>query len=202
MASGDVARIIRGSGRIVINPTTSFATTAYPYGGTEIGKTNVCVVQPQGSVYRVEYESLGEVGDILEANIRYVFACFLRGWDDDGVQLLMAGRYAAGATTQHAVFQEPGPTGFAYDADNTVWTGTRVPGSSALSRAVVLAYVPDDTIHVPGVLVYRGVPEWSDGARVAFQRREELGIPLTIDCVRDSNDNIVKIGRLADLSLT
>lgn len=200
MASGNVARIIRAPGRLVVGPTDLSA--AYPYGGTEVGKTNVCVLQPQGSVYRVEYEALGEIGDILEADVRYVFACFLRGWDDDAVSLLMSGRYVAGSTTQHATLQEPGPNGLAYDSGGGAWTGSRVPGSSALDRAVVLLYVPDDLIHVPALLVYRGVCEWSDGAQVAFQRREELGIPLTVDCVRDTNDNIVRIGRLADLSLT
>ena len=184
MAAGDVARIIRAPGRIVVNPDVPGG--AYPYGGTEVGKVNVCMVQPMGTPFLVEYESTGEVGDVLEASKRYVFACFLRGWDDAGVEKLFAGGYEAGDKTQHSTFYEPGNV---------------VPGESAMSRSVVLAYVPDDPIHVPGVLIYRGIPNWTDGAELAFQRDNELGIPLTVECVRDTDGDILRIGRLADLGL-
>jgi hypothetical protein len=167
-----------------VNPTIPGG--AYPYGGTEVGKTNLVLVQPTGTPFLVEYEGLGEVGDVLEANKRYVFSCFLRGWDDKGVEKLRADAYEAGSVSQHAVFFEPGNV---------------VPGESALSRSVVLVYVPDDPIHVPGVLVYRGIPNWTDGAELAFQRDNELGIPLTVECVRDTSDRILRIGRLADLQL-
>jgi len=186
MAAGDVARVIRAPGRIVIGPTTAFATTAYPYGGTEIGKSNLCVLQPAGTPFRVESEALGEATDILEPNNRYVFSCFLRGWDDDGVQQMLAGGYNAGATTQHAFFDVP----------------QNVPGASSIGRAVILAYVPDDLIHSDGALIYRGIPDWSEGAEIAFQRGPEFGIPLSVDCLRDGNGNLLRVGRLADLSLT
>ena len=186
MSAGSASRIIRSPGRIVINPTTAFATTAYPYGGTEIGKTRLCVLQPQGRPYRVEYESLGEAGDILEPNNQYTFACFIRGWDDDAVQKLLAGGYVAGSVTQHSVFSEP---------------GTYTPGQSAIARAVILAYIPDDPIHVPGVLIYRGIPDWSEGSEIAFQRGDELGIPITVDCLRNASGNMLKVGRIADLAL-
>ena len=187
MAAGNVARIIRAPGRIVIGPTTAFASTAYPYGGTEIGKTNMCALSPQGSTFRVEYESLGEAGDILEANNRYSFACFVRGWDDDAVQKMLAGGYEAGSVTQHSVFYAP---------------GTPTPGKSALSRGVILAYVPDDIINVPGVLIYRGIPDFQDGAALDFGRGDELGLPLSLDCFRDGSGNILRVGRLPDLALS
>lgn len=200
MAAGNVSRVIRAPGRLVLNPSNLAA--AYPYGGTEIGKTNVCMLRPLGSVYRVEYEALGEVGDVLEANKRYVFSCFCRGWDDDAVAQLFSRAYSAGGTSQHAQFSEPGPNGLTYNSGTGEWEGTLAPGSSAITRAVVLLYVPDDTTHVPAVLIYRGIPDWSDGAQVALSRRDELGIPVTLECLRDANDNILTVGRLADLSLT
>ena len=187
MAAGSIATIMRAPGRIVINPTTSFATTAYPYGGTEIGKANLCALAPLGTPFRIESEALGEATDILEGNNRYAFSCFIRGMDDDAKELMMAGGYEVGSVTQHAVWAEP---------------GTKTPGQSTLSRAVILAYVPDDILHVDGLLIYRGIPGWSEGSELTFQRGEELGMPLTVDCLRDANANLVRIGRMADLSLT
>ena len=184
MAAGDAARVIRAPGRIVIGPTN--LSTTYPYGGTEVGKSNLCAVLPIGTPFRVECEGLGEASDILEPNNHYVFACFLRGWDNDAVQQLLAGGYNAGATTQHAFFDVP----------------QNVPGASSIGRAVILLYVPDDLVHTPAVLIYRGIPDWSEGSELSFQRGSDLGIPLAVDCLRDANANMLRIGRLADLSLT
>lgn len=185
MTSGTVARTIRAPGRLVVAPTN--LATAYPYGGTEVGLTQLCVLQPKGVPFRVVAEGLGEATDVLEANNEFVFACFLRGWDDDAVAQFLSGGYAAGSTSKHAVWSVP---------------GTVTPGASALSRAKVLLYVPDDVIHVPALLIYRGVPDWSLGAEVALQRRSEVGLPIAVDCIRDANDNILSLGMLADLSLT
>lgn len=185
MAAGNAARVLRAPGRIVINPTD--LDDFYPYGGTEIGKARLCVLQPLGTSFRVECEGLGEASDILEANNRWIFSCQLRGWDDDAVELLLPAGQEAGSTSGHKGFYVP---------------GTATPGESALSHAVKLLYVPDDPIHVPAVLIYRGVPELAEGAEIAFQRGEEMVLPLTLDCFRDSNDNILRVGRLADLSLT
>lgn len=185
MVAGNVARVIRAPGRLVVDPTD--LDDAYPYGGTEIGKSRLCVLQPLGTSFRVECEGLGEATDVLEANNRWVFSCQLRGWDDDAIQKMLAAGYETGATSGHTGFFVP---------------GSATPGESALSHAVKLLYVPDDVIHVPAVLIYRGVPDFSDGAEIAFQRGEELVVPLTVDCFRDANDNILRVGRLADLSLT
>ena len=187
MAAGNVARIIRAPGRVIVGPTEAFDGGTYPYGGTEVGKTNAVVLQPLGSAFRVEYESLGEAGDILNPNNQYVFTCFLRGWDDDAVAQFFAGNVSTGSPTQHSVFTAP---------------GALTPGASALGRAVVLVYVPDDIIHVPAIIVYRGVPDWDDGAELAWQRGSELGIPLALECMRNTSNNILRIGRLDDLSLT
>ncbi len=186
MAAGNVARILRGPGRLVIGPTN--LSNAYPYGGTEVGKTTLCALQSFGTPFRVESEGLGEAIDILEGNKRFVFGCFLRGWDDDAVDKFnSSSNYSAGGTTQHAVLKEP---------------GSKVPGETAIGRAVILLYVPDDLIHVPALLIYRGIATWPEGEDIKFQRGAELGIALTVDCLRDGNNLIYSMGRFADLSLT
>ena len=185
MTAGHASRVLRAPGRLVANPTD--LSVAYPYGGTELGLTRVVVLLSQGAGFRVESEALGEATDVLEESNHFVMSCFLRGWDDDAMKHLLADHYDAGAVSGHAVVTIP---------------NRARPGSSALVRAKILLYVPDDLVGAPALLIYRGVPDIPAGAEIAFQRREELGVPITVDCIRDSNGNILQVGRFADLSLS
>ena len=186
MAAGSVARIMRGPGQIIIGPT-NLSSPSTNYGGTLVGKTTQCALQSLGTPFRIESEALGEATDVLEANKRFVFVCFVRGFDDDAVkQFFSTSNYAKGTTTQHAVLSEP---------------GTKVPGESAYDRAVILLYVPDDVIHIPALLIYSGIADWPEGEEFKFQRGSELGISLAVECLRNSSDKTYSIGRLADLSL-
>lgn len=185
MATGNATRILRAPGRLVVSP--SDLTLSYPYGGTEVGKTRLVALTRIATPFRVPCEGLGgESSDILEPPAQFVFSCFVRGWDDDAVERFFANNFVQGATTGHSLLREP---------------GLRVGGASALGRAVSLLYVPDDPVHAPACLVYRGVPDWTDGAELAWQRQEELGIPLAVECMRNGVDKIVEVGRLADLTL-
>ena len=183
MAAGLAARVIHAPGRVVIGPTN--LSNAYPHGGTEVGKTNAFAIQPQGTPFRVECEGLGEATDILEANNAYTAAFFLRGWDDEAVEKMTNG-FVVGGTSRRAIFRVP----------------ANVPGTSSSGRAVILLYVPDDIIHVPSILIFAGIPDWTQGGELAFQRGEELGLPITVDCLRDSNNNMLDVARFTDLSLT
>ena len=185
MAAGSATRTIRNAGRLVVGPTN--LSTAYPHGGTEVGRTQLVVLQPFGEQYRIEGEGIGRATDILEANKRWVFACFLRGWDDDAIDLLMNDGDTVGSVSGHAVWGAP---------------GTRIPGRSALARAQILLYVPDDILFNPAVLVYAAIPQWTPGSEIAFQRGVEMGIPFSAECFEDTNGNTLSIGRFADLSLT
>ena len=185
MAAGSASRVIRAPGRLVASRTD--LGLSYPYGGTEVGKTRLELLTSFGTAVRVESEGLGgEASDILERSNRWSFSCFLRGWDDDAVEKFFATNYIQGAASGRALFREP---------------GIRAPGGSALVRALKLLYVPDD-LNNPAVVMYHGVPDWSDGAELAFQRGEELGIPLTVELLRGATEKIVEVGRIVDVSLT
>lgn len=184
MAAGKPERTIRASGRIVVGPTD--LSVAYPYGGTEVGRTRACVLLPLGVPTIVRDEGLGEPIDVLEGDNRYAFSCFLRGLDDDALAQLFPGGYSAGAVTKHAVWAEP---------------GTRVPGQSALDRALKVLYVPDDLVNNSALLLYRAIPDWVEGAEVFFTKADELGLPVAMECLRDASDRILQLGRLPDLTL-
>ena len=185
MVAGLSQRILRGPGRLIVGPTD--LSDADLYGGTEVGLVKTAALVSLGSSFRIENESLGEATDILNAPKRWAFSCMLRGYDDDAVEkFLTDGTQAAGSVSFHRTFSVPGAT---------------VPGASALSRALILLFVPDDVLHVPSLLIYSGVPEWSEGSEMAWQHESELGIPLAVECMRNSSNNTLSIGMLADLSL-
>lgn len=186
MVRSDVARIIRAPGRLIVNPTQSLAIGQFPFGGREVGRSNACALSPVGKPYVVEYESTGNIGDILEASHRWLFTCFLRGADDDAMEVLLGDWTTAGTETQHRRFEVP---------------GTNATGSSALRRAVCIALIPDDPIHSPGLIIYRAVPVFTDASKLAFQRTEELGWSLAFECVQDDTGKTLQVGRIADLDL-
>lgn len=185
MVRSDVARIVRAPGRLIVNPVQEFATGQFPFGGAEIGRANACALTPMGKPYVVEYESTGNIGDILEASHRWLFTCFLRGADDDAMEQLL-GDWTTVGETQHRRFEVP---------------GSNAPGASALPRAVRLALIPDDTIHSPGIVIYRAVPILTDGVKVAFTRSDEFGWSLAFECVADDTGRTLQVGRIADLDI-
>lgn len=185
MAAGLAVRTVRASGRLVIDPDDLSA--AFPHGGTEVGRTRGIVIQSHGEPYLIESEGLGRASDMLEPSKRHTFACMLRGWDDDAIDLLLNDGDTVGSVSGHRVYSVP---------------GSQTPGGTALGRAKILLYVPDDLVNVPAVLVYSGIPLWAPGEEIPFQRGEETVIPLGVECFPDSNDNTLAIGRLVDLSLT
>ncbi len=188
MVAGNVSHIVRGPGRIVINPSTAFATTAYPHGGTEIGLAKDVTMTPLGNSKGIWNEAFGEFTDILQATNHWEFECLLRGWDDDALTQLFPGNRAAGAVTQHGVFTFP---------------GTRSPGESSVDGTdVFLAFVPDNLIHSDGLVLYRGIPQWTPDTELAFQRGRDFEIPLTVIGLRNTSGNIGRIGRMPDLGLT
>lgn len=180
------SRVIRAPATVVVNPTSLTAGSSGDYGGLIVGTTRAVALVPLGEPYRVECEGLGEYSDVLEGNNRYVASFFLRGWDRAGVQHLLAGGYSEGATTRNAVWKAP---------------GTKTPGESAVDRARVWLFAPEDPEAHPGLIIRSGIPDFTDGAQLAFQRQEELGLNMAIECLRDSSSRILDMGRLADLTL-
>ena len=186
MAAGSSSRILRSPSRLVANPTTSPSSTAYPYGGKEVGRVNAVAVASAAGNYRVFSEGDGTANELLEGEHRWIFTCFLRGWDNDALQTMLADGYSVGSVTQHSMFTAP---------------GNKIPGSSALSRAIKLLVVPDDPVNNPGLILYYAIPEMTENAPLSWARSSEFGVPITAECMQDSTGRILAIGRLPDLTI-
>lgn len=184
MAEARSARILRAPCRVLVGPFDPLDESVYPHGGREIGSANMVMLQPLGQSYRVVHEDTGETGDVIESGQRWVASMFLRGWDDDAINLLLSRGATTGENTQHAVFSVP---------------GQHQSGTSEIGHAVSLLFVPNDTVNVPGAICYRAIPDWTDAAEIAFQRGAELGIPLVFELLRDDDGRVLQIGRIRDL---
>jgi len=193
MTAKSAAQIIHFPATVIVTPTSvSTPGASGNYGGTFVGGVKEIGFQSVGEeAFEIWSECYGEVTDVLEGSNQFNIAMLLRGWDDDAVAQFMAGGYAAGSVSGHAVFTEP---------------GARTPGQStqeaANARNLKLLLLPDDPIHVPALMIYNAVPDWTPGATIALEQKSELGIPLTFRCMRNSAGNIYSWGMLADLSLT
>ena len=110
----------------------------------------------------------------------------MRGWDKSAVSSLLSAGYAEGSVTKNAVWTEP---------------GAKTAGQSSYGRALAWLFVPDDTNNHPALILRAGIPDFAEGAELALQRTEEFGIDIAIECLRDSNNKILDLGHLADLSL-
>lgn len=176
-------QVIRASGRLIADPSTPFHLGEYPFGGIEVGALSGCVIVPLGEHVTIVNEFLGEIVEALEPDRHYVMSGFLRGFTDESLRCLFSDRSEQGVS-QHYAYHAP---------------GNAFPGSRASRRAVMLAFIPDDPISSRGFVIYRGIVFWSDGAELAFQNDAELGLSIQVVCLRDHSDNILRIGRLADL---
>lgn len=184
MAAGASSQTIRATGRWVVNPTD--LATAYPHGGVEVGRSQSVVMQPLGVPYVIESEALGAPTDVLEPANRFVVSFFLRGWDDEAVEQFLANGQSVGSLTGRAGWDAP---------------GSSAPGSSALGRSVSMLFAPRDTNHAPAMLIRRGVPHWTPASELAWSRNDELGIPITVECLPDTSGQTLTIQRLEDITL-
>lgn len=179
-------RVLKIPGKVIAAPTSLTAGATGEYGGTIIGSTRAVALVAVGRPYVIQCEGRGEPSDVLESNKHYNFNFFLRGWDQGAVSNLLAGGYTEGSVTKNAVWQEP---------------GTKTPGQSSGARGLVWLIVPDDTQHHPALIIRSGIPDIQDGAEFAFQRREEFGLSISIECLRDASNQIFDLGHLEDLTL-
>lgn len=188
MAVGRAVQTVkRVSGRLLANPTQAFAGGTYPYGGTELGRVQDVELEPLSQQVVIEYELLGKVGAVINPGIRWRFRATLRGFDDDALALLFASSSAAGELSQHRGLDVP---------------GTLEVGGSADARSLLLVYVPDDPTDHPAIILWAAYPDWSDGARMRFDHRYDLTLPVVCECVEDSDGRCLSVGRLVDYDVT
>jgi hypothetical protein len=193
MTAPAAARILHFPSTVIVGPSsTTVPGSDGAYGGTLIGKVEEIGFQTVGEEpFGLWAECYGEDIDYLEGSNMFELGMNVMAWDDNAVAQFMPSGYTAGTKTKHAKFTKP---------------GTRTPGQSALepgnTRDKVVMLLPEDKIHVPTLILYRAIPDWTQAATMALERKSKFGVPLTFRCLRNGSGHIYQWSMLADLDLT
>lgn len=186
MSAGQPEHIIRASGRVIVGPTDDFATGTFPYGGTQVGRVKQVRMRSLGTSKLIWDEGLGAVKDVGAPTNRWVISLLVRGWNPDAITQFYPGNREEGEITKHSVFRVP---------------GTRIPGQSGGdSINIAVAFVPDNLLFANGFIAYRCIPDFDEAGELAFDRREEQVIHLTLECLLNGSGNILEVGRMPDLN--
>ena len=182
MAAPDVTTAHFPQGRLFINPTDGDLSGTAPYGGTALGLSAEVFLSPTRREYVLTMEEYGsEAGDVVELGNDWICSALLATGDDDNMDTVFASS-GNGATTGDALITEPGIT----------------PGQMGSSRAVKLAFVPDDAAD-RGFIGYRAVPMLEESQELTYQVQSPTMVGVVFRLMRDSNGITLREGRPADL---
>ena len=186
MATPDVRRALKVSGRICWDPTSLSGT--YPFGGTALGLVRGVALRVRETNHVIRAEEFGGVAvDAIYAGEEYVLAAVLSSWDVDAVAQSFLD-HATGATTARPVIQ------------SRVATDAVRSGALVSDRAGILYFAPDSDQH-PGVLFRKALPMRQESAEWAFNLASEFGIPHIWLAVPDDDGEIAYVGLRQDLAL-
>jgi len=181
----NIAELARSPGRLTWNPTDLSA--AYPYGGTDLGRTinkSFQVGRRQRRITAEEYG--GELAGAIITGTSGVLAAMSVGYQDNAWDLVFDS--TTGASSGKPVYD---PSGQA---------GTRVQGG-------VLLFVPDDVANHRALILYNAIPLVEESAQLALRVRDRVALAMVFEAARVSdtdsaNDNKSwGLGLIEDLSL-
>lgn len=169
-------------GQIALNPTD--LTTAFPHGGTEVGKLLAIVGDWDTEGLIIPQEESGHPADVIYSEGPFRLSCFFAGWEDAATTLLWPNT-SVGASSGKRVIHLNG----AYK-DGTLMSG----------RAVSLVFSPYDTANHRGVYLPRCIPAKDPDGSFEFLELHDFGFPVVFTAMEDAGGDVGYIGLLADLN--
>ena len=162
-------------------------TTAYPYGGTELGSTRSHIWRPEIRHKDITAEEFG--GEKVQKHFMGesgVFSAVMRDMDDDMLPLVFRNT-STGTTTGHILVEG---------------SGANRAGFNASSTAIKLLIAPKDAADDdPFLTLYSAVPFIPENAESLFHAQREFGIPIMFESERASNGRKFRLGRRKDIPL-
>lgn len=189
MAAPITRRSWRIPGKLVKDPTD--LTAAYPYGGTELGLVGREELRFRATHAPLTAEEWGEqVYEVIHGGTSLVFACELRGFDQDLVATVFPDT-ADGSKiitdTREKIIRFRATTSQA--------------GSKLGDSSFALLFVPDDTKTKPGVLLYDAVPVIAEEAVIGLDPEREVTISVLFYARPDGTDRVGEIAPVKDMTL-
>lgn len=192
MTAESASKILRGSGHLVLNPTSALTGTA-PFGGTALGYSQDVVLRRLTESFRVTAEEWGGVTvEKTQAGEAWLVAGFLRAWDPDLLTVLFPNT-RTGTRTNTPIVQAI-----------LNKSGGKRAGHRLSERAVKLLFVPDDPDRVPAWICYRALPDLDTAQALGWDHEKELGLPFAFESIplNTSQLHVGETGRLVDLTLS
>lgn len=196
MSTGDPSRLLAGvPGRLIARAGadfSSFATTAYPYGGVELGLVGDGRLTRVEGTYDVHAEEYGgvEVVEEVPTGDSWVYTANLRSWDDDAL-LYVFGQTKVGALMGRRVVVASGGT--------STPLGVGEGRSRRWSGGLRIAFVADDPVNRPSLLLPQAIARTVRELEVPLTLRDEAGISCSFRGLRPVTGTAASWGPLADL---
>lgn len=188
MATPDARSILRVPSRLCFSPAN--LSNDYPHGGTAMGVVARMAFKPGITTSEIIAEEFGNTSvEAVYCGENAVFACYLRGWDNDALQKMFPNTTLGASSGNRYARYEPGVS------------GQNRPGMTLSDLAVSLFVSPDSPDHHPGLLIYRAVPMLEETAELAFRSPAELGFPAVFRCCPDTSGRVYNMGWRKDLTL-
>lgn len=165
-------------------------STVFPHGGTALGLVRDVVWRRTEGRVLITAEEFGvEVVDAIYGGEVHVLALALRGWDDDGANLVFPNT-ELGTTSGRRGAIYPGP---------------RAPGASRVADAVRLIFTPDDTANHQAVYFRAAIPLLAETLEVPLGRKgdQEVLLKCVFQATRRNfgDGSAVQVELLEDLTV-
>lgn len=183
MSAPNVSNIYRSPGRLVKNPTS--LTSAYPFGGTELGIARDMAFKPMIATRKLIAEEFKSPVEVILTGTQAVMTGVMRTWDNSMMSTLFPE-----VTTSSA-----GDVGIV----DTV-AGAR-PGYPLTRKACVLLFSPLAVDLHKSILIYNAVPIVDEAFEMRLSLAEEFGLPFAFQAIPDAYGRSYAIDLRANLSL-
>jgi len=195
VSTADPSRLLAGvPGRLIARAGaafSSFASTAYPYGGVELGMVGDGRLTRVEGTYEVHAEEYGgvEVIEEVPTGDSWVYTANLRTWDDDAL-LYVFGHTKVGALLGRRVVLASGGT--------STPLGVGEGRSRRWSGGLTIAFIADDPLR-PSLVLPQAIARAVRELEVPLTLRDEAGISCSFRGLRPTSGSAASWGPLADL---
>lgn len=188
MAIASAGSIIRVPGSLVWNPTTLSGTP--PFGGTYLGEVRNVRFRARPIYRDIWAEELGSVVDSFYCGEGPCeLSAVLRYPDSDAVNTTAPKAIASGSSGIHWLFR-PGGT-----------TANTKAGTSMVTRAGKLLFVPRAYIDHPMILIYAALPMLDPDLEIPLSWKEEYALGVRFVGSPDTSGRVYDTGLRANLVL-
>jgi len=183
MAAPNSRNIIRLPGNLVKDPTDLSA--AYPYGGTELGQVTDDSFRYGAKHRTIEAEEWGgQTVEVVHGGTSCVFACHLRGFDDDAISAMFMDTAVATPSLHRA---------------HRLRTAQGRAGTLLSANSMILLFVPLAAIRHHSILIWNAAPVISTETSLALHMSSEVTIPVMWYGLPDATGRVAEVRKFVDM---